>query len=253
MGGGTGGGGATWSEFQSQLLRRLAMLAGERRSKAGEEEEADGHLVMPVGLLLTIDEANGGDVTAQELVRRFDLLHQESGNLVDFYFMGWKWIKAGDRCKGIQFDLAAFNECRQVLNKAGVKKFGGNSDLILVDAHYHSNRRHVGDVSLDFSEAVRINLSSRRADADIPPVGELLQMIIDAAGEVRDSMQSVDTRYVFAISDKLGLATAKESFLTFILEKFGGLIGGKKLKTLATTNLGPIVKLSELDLEGVFR
>jgi hypothetical protein len=157
-----------------------------------------------------------------DLVHNFDLhvhltgchlLHQESGNAIDFYLMGWDWVLRADRSRGIQFDLGAFNDCRRVLQRAGVRKFGGNADLILVDAHYNGDRSgDIGRVSLDFTEAVRINLASRRADAAIPPVGELLQMIIEAADEVRGSSDELQLRHVFAISDKLGLATAKESF-----------------------------------------
>jgi hypothetical protein len=215
---------------------------------------------MPIALVMVLDEKNGGDVTAQELVRRFDLIHRESGKVIDFYFLGWDWIAAGDRTKGIRFDMDDFQECRSALKRAGVRTFGGNADLILVDAHHWytpgiapidvdapANMGPTG-VTLDFSEAIHLNLATRRENKDLPPLGELLQHIIDAAASVRDSVDPDDPRMTFKISDALGIATAKESFLGFILEKFGAIIGAKKLEALAVRNIGPVVGLHELSL-----
>src|SRR5437867_5398800 len=121
------------NEFEDALRSRMAVLAAEWATRLGEYPDVGSfdQFVLPVGLLLMIDEANGGDATAQELIRRFHLLHQESSDIVDFYFMGWSWVDYGDRSKGIRFDLDTFAECRRALKRAGVKKFGGNADLIL--------------------------------------------------------------------------------------------------------------------------
>src|SRR4029077_8988140 len=91
-------------------------------------------LVLPIGLFLVVDEINGGDVTAQELVKRFNLLHIDSENAIDFYFLGWQWNQRGDRSQGINFSPKSLQACRKALNLAGVKTSGSNAELILVDA-----------------------------------------------------------------------------------------------------------------------
>jgi len=261
-----GSAGGDFHTFPTLLLKRIVPLAQESSGR-GEDDfvaslpRGQSHFVVPIALLMVVDEANGGDTTAQELVRRFDLLHRESGNVIDFYFMGWDWINEGNRSQGIRFDLKKFENCRKVLKRLGVKSFGGNADLILVDAHHWytpgmspidvdapPNMGPTG-VTLDFSEAIHLNLASRRED--LPVLGELLQNIIDAAESVRSDADVHDPRVTFRISDRLGLATAKRSFLSFILEKFGAVIGAKKLEALAVRNIGPVVGLHELTFDGM--
>jgi hypothetical protein len=263
-------GGTGFSTFQVLLLERVIELAKEWARHQGLStddwvdwsEVGQSHFVMPVGLLMVIDEANGGDAVAQELVRRFHLLHQESGNIIDFYFLGWEWVDDWDRSKGIRFSLSAFDKCRTALKRAGVRSFGGNADLILVDAHHWftlgilprdvETPSDVGPtgVTLDFNEALHINLSSRSADGELPPLGELLQAIIEAADAVRSAAATTRGGITFAMSDRLGVAIAKRSFLKFFLEKFGAMIGATKLANLAVRNLGPAVRVEKLTLEG---
>ena len=185
------------------------------------------------------------------------------GKVIDFYFMGWDWINETDRTQGIRFDPEKFHECREVLKRVGIRSFGGNADLILVDAdHWYTPGISPIDVdapydmgptgvTLNFSEAIHINLASAREDSDLPPLGELLQNVIDAAESVRTDIAAHDAGATFRISDKLGIVTAKRSFLTFILEKFGAIIGAKRLKTLAVRNVGPIVPLHKLTLDAM--
>jgi hypothetical protein len=88
---GSAGGG--FSTFQVLLLKRVTQLAQEW---SGHEEskfvpmvpKGKSHFIMPIGLVMVVDEANGGNATAQELVRRFDLLHRESGQSHRFLFHG---------------------------------------------------------------------------------------------------------------------------------------------------------------------
>lgn len=261
-----GSAGGDFYTFPSLLIERIVPLAKEWSGTTDEDfvpnyPRGQSHFVMPIALLMVLDEANGGDVTAQELVRRFDLLHRESGNVIDFYFMGWDWISDGDRTKGIRFNVDKFENCRKSLKRIGVTAFGGNADLILVDAHHWYTPgispidvdapRNMGPygVTLDFSEAIHINLASRRED--LPPLGELLQNIIDTAELVRLAATEDDPRVTFRISDRLGIATAKRSFLSFILEKFGAVIGANKLEALAVRNIGPVVGLHELGFDGL--
>lgn len=259
-------GGSGFSTFQVLLLKRVVELAQEwaRQQNLGTIDLSgvgQSHFVVPVGLVMVLDEANGGDAVAQELVRRFHLLNQESGNIIDFYFLGWEWVDYWDRSKGIRFNLSAFDSCRAALKRAGVKSFGGNADLILVDAHHWftpwtlprdvetpSNVGPTG-VTLDFSNAIHINLSSRRADGGIPLLGELLQAIIEAADAIRSTATQTSGGITFAISDRLGVATAKRSFLTFVLEKFGAAIGATKMANFAIRNLGPAVRVESLTLQ----
>ena len=215
--------------LKQRLVHRLKELA---------RESGEPSLVMPVGLVFAIDKEHGGDATAEELVNRFGLLDFESRNVIDFYFLGWHRSEEGDPHK-IAFDLAAFEGCRRALRKAGVEQFGGNADLLLVDAVFEQN-----DVSLRFEEAIRIDLSVSREDKVFPTLGSFLQSIIDAAAEVQRNPGPHGP--VFSLSDKLGLVMAKRSLLDTFLEKFGALIGAKKLAAVAVRNLGPTVQLRDL-------
>lgn len=51
------------------------------------------------------------------------------------------------------------------------------------------------------------------------------------------------TGVVFTISDRVGIVIAKDSILNFVLEKWGKIIGARKLKELAVTNLSPSVEI----------
>src|SRR6185436_20716036 len=77
--------GKTFQGFLRTLNNRLYTLA--REVKDGLESGMDFEFVMPIGMIRVLDKENGGDVTAQELIRRFRLLHAESKNAIDFYFL----------------------------------------------------------------------------------------------------------------------------------------------------------------------
>jgi hypothetical protein len=208
------------------------------------------HFVMPVGLLLVIDAENGGDITAQELVKRFNLLHCGSQNIIDFYFLGWEWVDTAQRSNGIRFNLNSFTSGRDALAAIGVSKFGGNADLILVDAH--CDPFVPNGITLNFQEAIYVNLSNSVKEGEISSVGEFLEVIVDAAKRLRrNPSYDPSAPAVWSISDTLGLATAKQSILDFILKKWGEVIGAKKLKAIATRNIGPNINLYDLPLDVV--
>ena len=216
----------SFGEFREMLLLRMKQLSTEN----GEQR-----LSLPVGLFLVIDKNNGGDATAEELTKRFGLLDSESRNVIDFYFLGWRksW---GDG--NIDFNLSEFDNCRQALKRAGVTKFGGNADLILVDAVYEG-----AEVILRFDEAIRVDLSASAHDDDFPTLGAFLESIIDAAEQVKN--KALTSGLTYAISDQLGLAIATTSVLDFFFETWGKIIGAKKLQKVAVRNLGPKVKLDD--------
>jgi hypothetical protein len=253
----------TITAFQSTLNHRFIELFHERWK--GDAVEPDvkkrprRRVVLPVGLLLVVDEENGGDATAQELVKRFNLLHVESQNAIDFYFLGWEWRWEGDRSKGIQFNPEYLRLCRDALRTAGVKTSGGNAELILVDAVFEGTLGPYGEdrsqgifypsgIALNFKEAIYVNISKSRDEKEIPSVGDFLQSIIQAAKDVTDAGRNPEGGVVFAISDKLGLATAQQSFLDYILDKWGKIIGARKLAAVTTRNIGPVVDLNSLGL-----
>jgi hypothetical protein len=252
------GGGGGFDSFLSALHHRLHILCREAAAQPTESE--DYSFVMPIGLFLVVDEANGGNATAKELVKRFNLLHEESRTAIDFYFLGWEWSDATDHSKGIKFNLKSFERCRKILKDAGIHKFGGNADLILVDVRCKfkvikrdlKNGMHtVGPIQeqFNFHEAIYVNLATSLSNKHIPSLGDFLQSIIDAA----ESLQSgaPRSRAVYSISDKLGIATAKRSLLGFFLKTWGAIIGADKLETLAVRDLGPDLDISELDFSAV--
>ncbi|HEX9945489.1 MAG TPA: hypothetical protein VGG03_26040 [Thermoanaerobaculia bacterium] len=243
-------GGEGFQGFIETLTNRLFTLAQEVEDRTGKREDFD--FVMPIGLLLVVDQANGGDVTADELVRRFHLLHAESDKAIDFYFLGWQWRDNADRSKGIMFDLESFRKCRSALKKIGVKTFGGSADLILVDVRYRyraatqdpegrSTPYGYSEQDFNFPEAVQINLATSREKKQIPPVGDFLQSIIAVAEDLRNEGNSSNP--VFSISDRLGIATARHSFLDYILKKWGAIIGADKLEILAIRKLAPVARM----------
>lgn len=214
-----------WDMFCSELHYRLQLLS---------EEAGQSRFVIPIGLFLVVDEANGGDQVAQEVIRRFHLLNLEPRDIIDYYFLGW------DREVGLRFDLQSFHDCRTELQRLGIERFGGNADLILLDAHFFGGVDHV---VLDFPKAVHIDLSQASAEKVFPTLGGFLQGLIDAARDVRDSPPSA-LAPTFYISDRLGLAIAKRSILNFVFEKLGKLIGARELASVAVRRSGPPVLLS---------
>lgn len=220
-----------FAEFPRRLLARMTELSHEFHQN---------EFLMPVGLFLVVDKANGGDATAEEVVSRFELLDFESRNVVDFYFLGWMQDPSGT----LRFSLPDFRQFRRFLLEKGVKEFGGNADLILVDAHYRDS-----NVTLNFQQAIRVDLSTSIKEGDLSTLGAFLESIIQAADEVEADSQGARARgLVYSISDRLGLAVAKSSLLDFVLEKWGKIIGAKKLKQLVVQNLGPSIPLQDFVL-----
>jgi hypothetical protein len=217
-------------EFRQRLLHHLLTIRREREQ---------GDFVVPVGLFLVLDEANGGNSTAEELIRRFGFLDLESRQVIDFYFLGWRVQE--DR--SLAFDLGAFQACRDALRTAGVREFGGYADLILVDAWLRANT-----VSLDFEQAIRIDLFEAATERRIANVGGFLQSLIQATEQVRvhASRGGGGDGLVERISDRLGVAIGKASLVDYILETWGRVIGGRKLMAVATRRVGPVVDLKTL-------
>jgi hypothetical protein len=220
---------STFADFKNRLHHRLKNLA---------DEAGMSSFVMPVGLFLVIDSVNGGDKTAEETVRRFGILDFESKNNVDFYFLGWH--RDAKKSSGIVFDIKKFTQCRDALKTVGIREFGGNADLILVDAVYES-----GSVILGFDEAIGLDLARAVNKKEILSVGGLLQSIIDAATQLKDDDEARQ-KYAFHISDKLGLAVARQSLLDWFLGRFGKIIGAPQLQAVCVRKLGPPVRLQDL-------
>jgi hypothetical protein len=221
---------SSFGEFKHRLQDRMVRLGNETGMTP---------LVMPIGLFLVLDEANGGDRSADEAIRRFQLIDFESRDFLDFYFLGWK-TPTDPNDKKIIFDLASFSECRRALEKAGVRKFGGYADLILVDARYDNQ-----SVVLNFDEAIRIDLASAVSGKQVESVGALLESIIQAASRLKDDKELAE-RYTFRLSDRLALAVARESMLESLLTKFGSFFGASKMQSVCTRDLGPPVSLADL-------
>jgi len=135
------------SDFRQRINDNMMRL--ERETRMSE-------FAVPVCILLLLDQANGGNAVGEEIVRRFNLIDVESRNVIDFYFMGWSRGKSEPFA--LEFDLSAFQACRQALSKVGVESFGGYADLLLFDAWLRSGR-----VSLDFSHALHIDLADALA------------------------------------------------------------------------------------------
>jgi hypothetical protein len=215
--------------FKQRVLDNLLRLQGE----TGMRE-----LALPVGILLVLDRANGGDNIGEELIRRFNLIDVESRNVIDFYFLGWNSTPGG--AQPLAFNLEAFQSCRDALRRAGVRGFGGYADLLLFDAWLRGQR-----VSLDFEQALHIDLAEAVSSKRIANIGGFLEGLIQATQEIRKDAD-LGASAVVRISDKLGLATARRSMLEFVLDKWGKIIGANALLPLATVRIGPQLDLARL-------
>jgi hypothetical protein len=216
-------------EFKKMLVHRIRTLATE----SGFTEFA-----LAIALVLVLDTKNGGDPTAQELIRRFQLLDKESSNAIDFYFLGWS--SAGEP-ENLTFDLTAFEEFRDSLKKNGIHNFGGNADLIILDALLKNGR-----LLLDFSNVLHIDLSEAIKSGTVDTLGRFLQGIVDLGNRFVDEMSDDGKSPTVWISDQLGLAIAKRSMLTFILERFGKVVGGAMLLQSVTRRAGPPIDIANM-------
>jgi len=196
--------------------------------------------VIPICIMMVLDRANGGDDKAEELVRRFFLLHDESSEFIDFYYMGW-CMRNGK----LEFIRELFSECREVLRISGIDQFGGNADVILVDSELAKDN---ASPVLHFDQAIRIDLSLDLQSKEYPTVGSFLYAVIHAARENTTANNgSPFCSPITCISNELGLRQVRKSFCDFVLEKFGKIINAKQLQTFAVKRICPKKSLTEID------
>jgi len=210
-------------DFKVRIVDRISELA---------QETGGADFRMPIGLFLVLDEANGGNEIAGEVIRRFRFLDSESANVIDFYLAGWRRDPHGGP---LVFNLDDFQSFRAALRAHGITAFGGNADLLLFDAC-----RKGGRVLLDFTQVIQVRLDDKR----VGEPGSFLQALIGAAEAIRRERTSQHA--VYSISDRLGLARAGESLLETILGKWGAFFGADRLSALAIKSAGPAVDLARL-------
>ncbi|MCG8508147.1 MAG: hypothetical protein MI741_02860 [Rhodospirillales bacterium] len=202
--------------------------------------------VFPVGIFLVLDAENGGDDLSKEVISRRGLIDYESANFIDFYLPGWseqhpqghaKGLKA--KVGGLQFDLDMFHQFREFFRDLGIAAFGGYADLILFDVHVDAIDvdPSVADNFLDFRNGIHIDLSRAVKEQKIPSVGGFIQSIIEAARDLKNDPSVSKVGAVHAISDEIGVAIAERSLLEFLLTRFGKIIGGPALFSIATRRL----------------
>jgi hypothetical protein len=216
-------------DFQKRLLDNMLRL---------KDETGLSELAVPVGIFLVLDRDNGGNDVGDELIRRFNLLDAESRDVIDFFFLGWARPQ-GDSAP-LTFNLAAFQSSRDALHAAGIGDFGGYADLFLFDAWLRGDR-----IVLDFEKALHIDLAEAIAAKRFANIGGFLEGLVRAAHALRQDAV-LPSGAVIRISDKLGLATAKQSVLDFFLDKWGKVIGATSLLPLATRRVGPSVDLADI-------
>jgi hypothetical protein len=181
---------------------------------------------MPIAIILVIDSKNGGDSVSEEIQKRFRYLDLRTKNLIDFYFPGWSLDESGDH----KFDLNSFIAYLDVLKASwGITEFGGYADLIFLNLKCLS-----GEISLDLSDYIHIDLSRFVKEGNIPTLGWLFEKIIQAAEDIGTN----SSQPTWEMSDKLGLIVAKESLVSSFFKRFGELIGANLLKQLAVRNVG---------------
>jgi hypothetical protein len=181
---------------------------------------------IPIGICIVLSSNHGGNAIAEELIRRFHLLNLESGSYIDFYFPGW--YESSRESEQLEFSLSEFVETKSELRKAGVTRFSGNADLLLVDAE----RTTEGDTVLHFDSAVRLDLP-RLLDTDGHiTLGSVLETLMDTAREAPKDNPT------WSISDGLGILYGKEAIVGKVWDKLGSLIGADRLAHFAVRSVG---------------
>jgi hypothetical protein len=120
-----------------------------------------------------------------------------------------------------------------------VRKFGGYADILIFDVCYRDGR-----IRLDFERAIHIDLAAAVKAGTVSTARGFLQGLLDATAAVRSNAR--ETGGAVAISDRLGLAVARKSFLDFVLQSWRKAIGARQLLPLCVQNIGPVVDLAEL-------
>lgn len=218
-------------EFCTQVDRRI-----RKKKRVNPQKQ---NCVMPVGIFLVLDKANGGDTKAEELINRFFFLNKESSEFIDFYYLGWSM-----RNEKPVFDIKLFSECRDVLRKRCIREFSGNADLILVDAELSNDNE---SPILNFDRAMRIDLSLDLQSKDYPTVGHLLCEVVKAAMEYNENHKGTKMYSpIECISNILGIRQAGKSVKNFILDKFGKPINAEQLQAFAVKQIGPKQSISDI-------
>lgn len=210
--------------FKKRIIERANELILETHNSS---------FAMPIGIILVIDNENGGGSIATEIQKRFRYLDLRTKSHIDFYFPGW----ALDESENHKFDLNSFVAYLDALKTLwGITEFGGYADLFFLNLKCSS-----GEIFLDFSDYMHVDLSRFIKEGDIVTLGLLFEKIIQAAEDIGIN----SNRPTFEMSDKLGLSVVKESVVASFFKKFGELIGASSLRQLAVHNIeGPkIVKI----------
>jgi len=220
------------------FLRKIENYSSQILENSGE-----GKIVFPVALIFTLDSEHGGDNIAKELIKRIVVNHLQSGSMFDFYYFGWglnsdnvKFLHPSD----VSFDIEAFCACKHAVEKAAPNwRPNGNADIIIVDVYAGTN-----NITIDFKNSISIDISSAIKLDKFTSLGSFLQKFIDSTKTAVES--SFYTSPSVEISDRLGFAYAKESFIEKMMNKFGNLIGANTLMELTTKNLGVPITTEEL-------
>ncbi|WP_420124906.1 hypothetical protein [Longimicrobium sp.] len=210
------------AELRCELSMRLRSLQNTRGSTDS--------VTIPIGICLVLASEHGGNTVASELIQRFHLLNLESGDAIDFYYLGWRVETDGKGDQHLQFSLPDYVAAKQLLQSTGVRGFSGNADLILVDASVAPDK----PVELKLESAIQIDLTRLiAAEGAVLTLGSFFDMLMESA---RNSPPTSTT--VHSLSDRLGMEMGKTAILNVVWKKIGGLIGAERLSQLATRGVG---------------
>ena len=72
-----------WGYDVGQLDELVHLVSESLRSIAQSER---GKIILPVGILLVLGKEHGGDASAKEVIKRFNLLDKRSDKYINFYY-----------------------------------------------------------------------------------------------------------------------------------------------------------------------
>lgn len=176
-----------------------------------------------VGLLFAPPQSNLGQA---EITSSLDYFHHRSGDSIDFFCGGYRRY-GFDKQVGVErqvtsddppwyYNMMAFEELRQEIEKLSSWKYSGEADLILLTAQFDKTSE---ESHIDWSSAIYCDLDQMKRDNAITSVRRFFEDIFRFV----DSYEGDDP--VWGFSDKQGIANAGSALQRIILSLLPKNIG----------------------------
>ena len=157
----------------------------------------------------------------EEIIPRINEWHCRSGEHIDFYFAGYtnpyghppvdgyQEVKIPGRNEQWFYSDTLFSKFRHEFQSLTTWKYGGNEELLLINAHFDSDSKKA---RLDFGSMMCCRLDVMKNDRTILNVGEFFESVFKFA---ENSINDTNPTYTF--SNKQGIGIACSALKRFLL------------------------------------